>query len=156
MTAKMVPGTDMVSSSCMNLGLLVETLGDLGEAEAQFTEDEIRTCWEIGDAAADLCEVVSQERCTRSGFTAVLRSYRDWWKQPGIEVADAVESLALVLATLRKASRADPAKQRKLARCLISLLDADGRMTKAEWELLPWVLGGLGIPADELRKAMLE
>ena len=155
MTTRLAPGIDELPRACMLLGLLIETVGDIGESDAQLTAEEVRGAWALGDAAAAGCGLSESQRSSLANFTPTLQAYMEWWQQPGIGPEDAVASLVRVLIVVGSGWRGDAGARQAFTTRLVALLGADGRMTKAERSLLPWVLHSLRIQPEELRAAML-
>jgi hypothetical protein len=155
MTTRLAPGIDELPRACMLLGLLIETVGDIGESDAQLTAEEVRGAWALGDAAAAGCGLSESQRPSLANFTPTLQAYMEWWQQPGIGPEDAVASLVRALTVVGSGWRGDAGARQLFATRLVALLGADGRMTKAERSLLPWVLHSLRIQPEELRTAML-
>ena len=106
------------------------------------------------EAAAAGCGLAADARGARSEFTRILREFHEWWKRPETEAADGVDSLAAVLAQVGKHWQGNIERNRAFAQNLMALLGADGRMTRSEWELLPWILATVRITPAEFRKAL--
>lgn len=155
MTTRLAPGIDELPRACMWLGLLIETVGDIGESDAHLTAEEFRGAWALGDAAAAGCGLSESQRPSLTKLTPTLQAYMEWWQQPGIGPEEAVASLARALTVVGTGWRGDAGARQTFATRLVALLGGDGRMTKAERSLLPWVLHSLRIPPEELRAAML-
>lgn len=156
MTTRLAPGVDELARACMSLGLLIETVGDIGEADAQLSKEEVRAAWALGDAAASGCGIESGQRCSLANFTPTLQAYMEWWRQDGVGASDAVASLERALSVVAAGWRGDTSARHAFAARLVELMGADGRMTKAERLVLPWALHSLRISPEDLRASILS